>query len=305
MMTFEKPDEIKFVLRTFTEEEIDAMLEQGENFRNLKPRIRDKYAASMRNGWWDPHTGESLAMGADGMLVNGQHRLSAAQIVQRETGKKIWFWVAMNVAGKAAQSMDQGDSRKLVDYMKKDGVTHAVFCAGIASSICRKSMTRGKDATLYSVCGSGAGTESKAPPISMVMDTWRRHRSAIQTWANWSSRCKDVGLARPAVLGSLLYHFALQDESRAKEFAELLITGAGMGPRDPALVLRERLRVERSAKAKLPREHLGALVIRAWVYWMEGRQVTQLKWTSVGPSAQPFPSHFYNKEISDLEEIQA
>jgi hypothetical protein len=233
-------------------------------------------------------------MDAEGHLVNGQHRLSAARIVQKETGKMIWFWVAMNVAGSAARSMDQGEDRTVLDYMKREGVAHARYHAGIAAAICRKSTTRG-ETTLFSVCGNGSGA-GKLPPIGMVMDVWKRNRSAIQFWANWANRYMVAGLPRPTVMASLLYHFANQDESRAREFSELLISGAGLSPGDPVLTLRERLRADRNSKSKLPPAQLGALVVKAWVAWMEGRPVSMLRWTSVGPSAEPFPSHVYGAQ---------
>lgn len=291
MMTFEKPDKIKFVLRTFTNDEIEALLEAGENFRDINTRQRDKYAEAMRQGWWDPGTGETIAMDVDGALVNGQHRLSAAAIVQRETGKLIWFWVAMGVAGRAARSMDQGLSRRVIDYMEKEGVTHAKFQAGIAAAVARKMMTR-SDTSLFSVCVS-AGGNGKSPGIGFVMDTWKRNRGAIQTWAEFAAKLQNAGFPRSTLVASLLYHFAKQDDTRAKLFGDYLLSGGGMRERDPVLVLRERLRSEKSSKAKLSSQHLGAIIVKAWVAWNEEREITSLRWASTGPAAEAFPDHRY------------
>lgn len=292
MMTFEKPDRIKFVLRTFTNEEIEALLEIGENFRDINIPARNKYAESMRQGWWDPCTGEAIAMDEEGRLVNGQHRLSAALIVQRETGKQIWFWVAQNVSDRSARSMDQGLSRKVLSYMEHEKAPLARFQAGIAAAVARRMLTR-DEATLHSVCAYGSSQYSKHPSIGMVMDVWKRNRSAIQFWAEVASKIARAGLSRPTVLGSLLYHFAKQDEMRAKLFADLLIEGTGMKKGDPVFLLRERLRDEMRSKAKLNGVAVAALVVKAWVAWNEGRSVTCLKWTSVGPTAEAFPDHRY------------
>jgi hypothetical protein len=45
------------------------------------------------------------------------------------------------------------------------------------------------------------------------------------------------------------------------------------------------------ATRKRDRQSLAAVFIKAWVAWNEGREVTQLKWMSVGPKAEAFPDH--------------
>src|SRR5690348_1217015 len=119
MSTTDKPSHIKFNLQSFSDEEIEKLLEQS-NFRHLSPATRDKYLLEMQMDRWDSGNGECLAFSEGGDLLNGQHRLSAALTYQRETGKRIWFWCARNVQPKSAFRMDTGKMRSLVEYLRNE-----------------------------------------------------------------------------------------------------------------------------------------------------------------------------------------
>ncbi len=295
MTTTEK---LTFDRHTFSEDEIDALL-SGDNFRRLKPGHRDRIVNEMRLGRWCPDNGECLAFGPDGALLNGQHRLSAAQIFQRESGEKVWFWCARNVDPQARFTMDQSASRSLGDFLRHEGVEYANEHSAIVRSEALMILSKGK-----SLCPMVNGVVSKddnksgskntyhlAPSLLAQVDVFRRNRKALITWARISNRMSAIKFPRPGLLASLGYQFAKVNPKHATDFFESLISGADLSVRDPVRVLRERLLKEKTAKAKVSRVVIAGLVVKAWLLWNKGDQVDSLRYNASGPMAEDFPDH--------------
>jgi hypothetical protein len=303
-MSYEKPDHITFKLRTFTDDEIESMLDGGGNFRGMDLRHRDNILTSLRQGWWDPCTGETLGITSEGTLVNGQHRLSAAQIYQREAGEKLWFWCAMGVDEKSGRNMDQGKNRRLVDYLKHEGVKHPTLVGQITMAQARIAMMpRASTSTLVSLCNIGTSYSKEessklAPSTAFCMDQYRRFSKSINEWALIGDRLKGK-VSRHGLLVTAGFQFAKTHDMEAKLFFDDLIAGASLKPGDPILTLRERLVSDlRSAgKDKLPGKHVLAYAIKAWVAWNEGRTITTLRWAPTGPKPEPFPDHRFQKHV--------
>ena len=284
--TFLKPSHLTFELSQFPNDEIDRILERSSNWRQQMDGPTLKYANAMRVGKWDSGNGECLAFDGKGRCVNGQHRLAAARIVQEETGRLIWFWVARNVSEVAVESMDQGRNRKVVEFLRHEGIINATEVAAIAYAAARRAALR-DDATLYSVVAHN----SKDATNGQVLDLYRSNSKAMQYWAGVGMKMRTSGYPRAFMLCSLLYHLHKQYPTQAVEFADRLMDGSGLAKRDPIFVLRELLHAEKLSNRKRERTLLAAVFIKAWVAWNEGREVTQLKWMSVGPKAEPFPDH--------------
>jgi len=285
----EKPSHLKFVLRSFTDDEITELLEAGGNFREMKVAWRDSLLQHMRSGLWDCGNGDCLAMTEDGSLVNGQHRLSAAQIFQRETGEKVWFWVATGVRSVCVRTMDQGLNRTLTSLLKKDGIPHASECAAIALSDHR--MMGNRSGTIAACFQSGSKDSSRVS-LPHAYESWKRSSAKIQEWAAIDAKVKAAGLPRSSLLACCGFQLSKQADMDAKLFFSLLCGGDGLAKGDPLLLLRERLLEDRrSPHAKMPQATIAALLVKAWVAWRRGTPIGQLKYMSVGPKAEKFPSH--------------
>lgn len=174
----EKPSHLKFVLRTFSDDEITELLEAGGNFRDLMPAWRDNILSQMRAGRWDTGNGECLSIDEEGGLANGQHRLSAAQIYQREAGVKVWFWVATGVRKGCDKSMDQGMSRTLTTMLRKEGVVNASECASIAIAD-TKMVASGKGANVGAMLHGKLGKVC----VPASYESWKRSSAVISEWA--------------------------------------------------------------------------------------------------------------------------
>ncbi len=297
MSTTDKPENITFKLQTFTDEEIDSLLE-GDNFRLLSPGHRERILTEMRADRWSTGNGECLSFSAKGALLNGQHRLAAAQIYQRETETKVWFWCAHNVDEKARFSMDQAKVRSLTDHLRHEGVEYANEHRPIirGEALIQLAKTKTLCSLVNGVVSKDNGRTGKpcfhlAPSLGAQVDVFRRNRGAMLEWARINVRMRDIGLPRAGILAAIGFQLAKVDRKNAIAFFDKLVTGTDMGVRDPIRVLRERLLKERTAKAKVTRVVIAGLLVKAWCLWNKGQTVDYLRYNASGPSAEEFPDH--------------
>lgn len=89
-----------------------ALLKTVQGNRRISYSAVDAYAEDMRNGKWDSQTGTAISIDEDGILRDGQHRLSA--IVK--SGCSIWMWVCRGV--KSNSIYDFNRKRSLRDQVK-------------------------------------------------------------------------------------------------------------------------------------------------------------------------------------------
>lgn len=81
--------------------------------RNLRTRVVQQYARDMKAGRWEL-THQGIAFGADGRIVDGQHRLSA--VVMADV--PVAMVVALNADLTYASSIDRGAARTITDITK-------------------------------------------------------------------------------------------------------------------------------------------------------------------------------------------
>lgn len=95
-----------------TPEYAKALLKTVQGNRRISHSVVDAYAEDMRNGKWDSQTGTAISIDEDGILRDGQHRLSA--IVK--SGCTIRMWVCRGV--NANSIYDFNRKRSLRDQVK-------------------------------------------------------------------------------------------------------------------------------------------------------------------------------------------
>jgi hypothetical protein len=112
-----------------TPEYAAALLQRNANNRNLRSTVVDHYAEQMKRNEWKA-THQAIAVGADGNVIDGQHRLSA--IVK--SGLSHWFWLCTYDYANTAMGLpiDLQARRNAADILQQDRrVTE------VASIICR------------------------------------------------------------------------------------------------------------------------------------------------------------------------
>lgn len=293
----EKPSHIKFVLRSFTEDECVKLVESSPNWRLFKQSRADQYAAAMLNGSWEWGNGEGIALDENEKLVNGQHRMDAAAQFMRGTGvEKVWFWCATGVRRRTQYSMDQGATRKIADYLANDGTTNIGHATTIlmGEAIYRHHKLDGSN--LYPIVNGGLLVKDSThgrrwtPTTGTLIDIWKRNKGAVVEWANIGAKLSRAGLVKSPTLAAIGFQLAKKNDTNAKLFFSYLEDGAGLKGGDPILVLREKLRMESSAKNKSSREVIAAYVIKTWNAWLCGETIERLRYAPVGPLAEEFPT---------------
>lgn len=89
------------------------------NNRSLSQSTINKYADMMQKGMWHVAGCEAIKLSSDGVLVDGQHRLTA--IVQ--ANRTITMLLITGVPKKVFSTLDTGKTRSLNDAMKISGIT--------------------------------------------------------------------------------------------------------------------------------------------------------------------------------------
>jgi hypothetical protein len=91
------------------------------------------------------------------------------------------------------------------------------------------------------------------------------------------------------VLAGCHYLFAKKDESAADQFIQQLISGSGIIEGEPVYVLRERILQNSLAKAKLSKNYLMAIIIKAWNHKRAGTNLRKLFYREESKNPEPFP----------------
>ena len=99
-------------LEKITPEKAKAILSRNKVNRKLNKGTVVAYAEDIKNGRWDTNTTACIAIGKNGDLKDGQHRLSAIILAD----KPVSMWVCRGVGDNVV--FDCGRNRSLGDFMK-------------------------------------------------------------------------------------------------------------------------------------------------------------------------------------------
>lgn len=284
-MTYKKPDHLEHELRQFTNEQIADLLRKSPNWRRLKKSEWMTWYTLMRDGLWEPGNGTHLIMDKRGLLIDGQNRLAAAQRWQQENGELMWFWVVKNVDRDAADTtVDVGRDRRFYQYLESRQTKHAKHVGPIA--VASTIMANTPDAeTVEPIC------KGRRLQLGAVIRHYEANQGPIAEWAEVGEKLKKSALPRPALLASVGYFLAREHATDTRKFFKLLTSGAGLAEKDPVLTLRTVLLRDAKGVQRLRRDEVAAFTIKAWLAWRAGQNLPNLRWTGVGPKAEPFPSH--------------
>jgi hypothetical protein len=256
---------IKIELRQITPEIAQEMLSRNVVNRPLRQPIVDKYAELLRSDAW-PINGDTITF-SDRGLVDGQHRLTA--IVQ--TGICLWMIVVEGVDHAAFDTKDCGLRRTSGDTLAVRGALNGRRLAA-ALAVLDRYMTGRLELKV----------EYTNRQITELAKTYPDLERSL-------SKTLPRRLLPLSVYDACVYLFEQRDPALAEEFVQKLHTGAGLQPGAPWHALRERLVANNAARAKMPKEYLMALCIKAWNAARVGASVTCLKWQDTGRGAEAFP----------------
>jgi hypothetical protein len=211
---------IQATMRLITPPVASELLKRNTHNRKISKSVIGKYANEHALGEWLPNAA-GIGFDTDGVLVDGQHRLS--MIVQ--TVKPAWLLIVTGLPKASQRTHDRQRRRTLFDALHLDGSADTRKEVEIATCICRANDNFTWNASDMS--------------DSRIIDALKNHKEAIhsvQLLINKNTR----GIARAGVMAAIALAFEINKE-KAKHFAELLVTGENMTNDTPPMRLRKWL----------------------------------------------------------------
>lgn len=239
--------------------------------RYLSEHRAQQIGQRITDGKWVAN-GESIVLTHDGVLLDGQHRLRAAQIA----GSAIVAYVVFvaQKSGKVLDTIDTGWARTGGHRLSAEGVEHYNTKAAMIAT-----------KRYYDSVHSDRVKSAKADHEEVVR-TYRHNKAAIDLAASLVIANRVVGMPG-SILGFVAW-MAIDDSQteQMQRFVEALSTGANLSGSNPALILRERLKDQGPSRGINSKKTLLAMTVKAWVAFRDKRPLKLVKWDD----RQSFPT---------------
>ena len=233
------------------------MLEKNTRNRSLNQLHVESLAKELSSGRWKLN-GDAIRLSKD-RVIDGQHRLAA--IVK--SGISMQTLIIEDLSDDVFNTIDIGRRRSGGDTLSVLGYLNSTRLAAMLAVIDRYMTGRAEKYVTYS------NTE-----IEILSNKYPDAQSAMQ--ASNVSR----GLISPSILDACYYLFSKKDQQLADDFIKSAIKGIDLVEGDAWYLLHERLLQNSMAKAKLPKDYIFAICIKAWNAKRSNTKIKVLKWIS-------------------------
>lgn len=241
---------------TITPEIAELLLQVNEKNRNVNgPRLaeitKDITAGNFRLN------GESIIISRDGLLNDGQHRLTAVV----DTGMSIQSVVVFGVERDSRLTVDTGTARTAGNFIAMEGGQMVNIAAPVSFWLIMHKANQFNN--------TGRTTANiRIPTKSEVVAYYLQHKDEIDDGIRFCNRknAKELRCFGALAVAYILLHRA--NAKAADDFFERLLEGAGFDIGSPIHVLRTKL-ISMQGTTLKP-NHRVAVIIRAWNYWRKG-----------------------------------
>lgn len=227
-----------------------------------KTRVK-RFAKYMTDGEWKSN-GETIKILKNGMIADGQHRLSA--IV--ESGIAQTMLIAYDVSEETFKTVDIGKKRTDSQVLVKEGIKNATAVAGAARMLVRLKESNGKDAL------------NGAVPTFKILDICKNNESLQESASFISSRKWLRDYFKPGVGTFVHYMFNNYDPIACLRFLTAVEQGVGLESGSPILVLREHLLTTRSGSRQTKKHNTistMSLIFNSFKMYLDGAKTTRKK----------------------------
>lgn len=249
------------------------MLEKCYRPRNVAMTRVYRYAHEMDGGNWV--VAEPLMFNCDGRLIEGQHRLKAVIVC----GKPVRFLVVRGYdRDKTFGKLGGGAERKLRHWFQINNETLPDVLARVVYMAARDEAGR------IPTQSGGGFRFTPTDGLDFLIDHPTIRDSVVKGKGTVNT------LAPRAMLSFCHYKFSQFDAIAAEAFLLDLVTGESTGDGDPVFMLRQKLRANRRAAAKLSQNHMLALIYKAWNAERGNIKLKNLEWNNLSDKPEPFPT---------------
>lgn len=242
--------------------------------RPLRARTVAAYAADMKNDAWQ-WNGESVKFAADGVLLDGQHRLAAIA----EAGVTVRMLVVRGLPGDAQDTVDGGVKRKFSDVLALRGEKNAVALSAIIRRV-----------TVWETAQTVTGRSNLAPTNSQMLQVLDRN-PWLREVASLSSQIAVKCDLPASIIGFCTWLFSsCKDADEDIEFFfQRLADFQGLSKGDAIYELRKTLESSRSVRGQRSEVFLTAITIKAWNGFRAGKPIGVLRFSAGGAHPEKFP----------------
>lgn len=233
--------------------------------RKIRQGYVDFLATEMVSGRWISESAESIKFNRQGVLIDGQHRLSALI----KANKTLYFLVARNLHEQTFKVIDTGISRSGADVFMIEGIKNANSMAAGVKVFYVLENTGSTDPTRTSRI-------SNSVILNMYKDSpdyWHMWHSKSMKWYNDFSHL----ISNSIILGFAVF---LDKNSRHRSkiddfFNQLCMDGM---TQDKSIKLLRKKLIENKVKTeKLTHRYKFIYMIKTWNCFVQNKQINVLK----------------------------
>jgi hypothetical protein len=260
------PTEIKVLIQEITPKLAAEILTHNDKNRQIAKGIVDKYVRDMDEGKWALN-GQTIKIGRNGRLLDGQHRLTAAV----KSNQSFFGIIVKGLDEAVFDTFDVGNKRPLGDILSDMGEINTALLAGSVRQ-------------LWQLENRLVQARTVSPSVNELLDTLERH-SGIRTSVNFGNNFRKLGA--PSQLAALDYCFRCSNAHKAKDFIDRLVHGDHLTRGSPILALRDILIEDKNnTKLRMGVPDRIAITIKAWNAFLADMDVKWLRWS---PAREAFP----------------
>ena len=238
----------------------ELLLRNSKNRSLSKSRV-EAYSRAMRNGEWKLN-GETIKVGKDGVLLDGQHRLQAVV----EFGNPVNLLVALDLEPDIFDTVDQGRSRTRADVLNVAGCKYYIVAAAVTSLIVGFEKTGRVQG--FSAADAGTATE--------VLNRYNSDAEIQEIVKKIDSMTWCRAFLNLTITGFCMSEFRKFDRDLADKFFNQLETGEGLNKYDPALALRSALMLNKASSKKYTKAMKIAMVFNVFRRFVKGESVKKI-----------------------------
>lgn len=248
----------------------------GANFRSIRSGAVARYREDMVRQRWLP-TGETIKFYANGLLADGQHRMTACVLADTPFESLTVF----GVSEREVLAVDSGSARGAADYLKQ----FANASAMAASARC---------CLLYELHSGFVGrNQSSALSITrqQICDYVDLHVSTLSRSVGHAVNCKRTSL--PSITGCMFEVFRGIDEDLLEnEYYPVLAGQKESLSTHPCIVLRDTLmsvRASSRATSGMDAQTNAILLVTAWNHLRKGTTARTFRIHDAQRTREGFP----------------
>lgn len=249
------------------------LLEGRPKNRNIAEARAARIATDIREGRWIVN-GDTIRVGPNDELLDGQHRLRAVVIANKPVPMTIFRCASES----AIESIDTGRARTVADILAMRGVKDAAQAAAAISHYWRWVHRR--------TFSPSVGASGDRPTTQQAVAFYEKHPDLVEC----AKMVRHGGQAQSPFGrgwgGAIFKILSDIDYEECRTFFRSINSGVGFEENDPRLRLLNRLRARPAVGSRISVHECAALTIRAWNYWRSGTTVRALLWR---PTQEAFP----------------